>query len=84
MQFDDEMKHNIESSLKDQHLRRAMADINEEKYSIEEKREFLLNTSGGVNMVCFVGEYLLNTMIEYCKLKGQEKQRCCKQLKKFF
>ena len=82
MQFDDEMKHNIEVSLQDQCLRRDMDDINNEKYSIEEKCEFLLNTSCGVKMVCFACDYLLGNIIDYCNLKCQERQTCCKQLKK--
>jgi hypothetical protein len=82
MQFDDEMKHNMKNKLQDQDLRRDMDEIIKEKYQIEEKREFLLNSSGGVNVVCFAGDYLLRNMIDYCNLKCQEKRRCSKQLKK--
>ena len=82
MQFDDEMKHNIEDRLQDQDLRRDINEINNEKYTIEEKREFLLNSSGGVKMVTFACDYLLRNIIDDCNLKCQEKQRCCKQLKR--
>ena len=82
MKFDDEMMHNMKNKLQDQDLRRDMDEIIKEKYPIEEKREFLLNKSGGVNMVCFVGDYLLRNIIDYCNLKCQEKQRCCEKLKK--
>ena len=82
MKFDDEIQHDIDVTLQDSDLRRNMDEIIDEKYQIEEKREFLLNSSGGVKMVNFVNKYLLGDMIDYFNTLYEIKQRCCKQLKK--
>ena len=82
MKFDDEIQHDIDVTLQDSDLRRNMDEIIDEKYQIEEKREFLLNSSGGVKMVNFVNKYLLGDMIDYFNTLYEIKQRCCEILKK--
>merc|ERR1712033_55114 len=82
MKFDDEIQRDIDVTLQDPDLRRNMDEIIKEKYPIEEKREFLLNSSGGVKMISFVYKYLLGDVIADFKTECEKKQRCCEKLKK--
>merc|ERR1712033_100442 len=82
MKFDDEIQRDIDVALQDPDLRRNMDEIIKEKYPIEEKREFLLNSVGGVKMISFVYKYLLGDVIADFKTECEKKQRCCEKLKK--
>ena len=82
MKFDDEIQRDIDVTMQDQDLRRNMDEIIKEKYPIEEKREFLLNSVGGVKMISFVYKYLLGDVIADFKTECEKKQRCCEKLKK--
>ena len=82
MKLDDEIQRDIDVALQDPDLRRNMDEIIKEKYPIKEKREFLLNSSGGVKMISFVYKYLLGDMIDYFKTEREKIQRCCEKLKK--
>merc|ERR1712121_8029 len=82
MKFDDEIQCDIDVTLQDLDLRRDVGEIIKEKYPIEEKREFLLNSVGGVKMISFVYKYLLGDVIADYKTECEKKQRCCEKLKK--
>merc|ERR1712121_117922 len=72
----------IDVALQDPDLRRDVGEIIKEKYPIEEKREFLLNSVGGVKMISFVYKYLLGDVMGDYKTECEKKQRCCEKLKK--
>jgi len=82
IKFDDEIQHDIDVTLQDSDLIRNMYEILDGEWRIEEKHEFLLKSSGGVEMINFVYKYLLGYMIDYFNTLYEIKQRCCKQLKK--
>ena len=82
IKFDDEIQHDIDVTLQDSDLIRNMYEILDGEWRIEEKHEFLLKSSGGVEMINFVYKYLLGYMIADFNTLYEIKQRCCKQLKK--